>query len=90
MVYAVGDFDGRTFTPAQDGDAFGPFSWVDHGPDFSAATSFAHDPQRTGPQNSPVWVGWLGNWAYADIVPTTPWRGVPSLPRTLRLARMGG
>jgi fructan beta-fructosidase len=89
MVYAVGDFDGRSFTPAHDGDAFGPFSWVDHGPDFSAATSFAHDPRRTGPQNSPVWVGWLGNWAYADVVPTTGWRGVASLPRTLRLARRG-
>jgi fructan beta-fructosidase len=89
MVYAVGDFDGRQFRPEQDGDAFGPFSWVDHGPDFYAATSFAHDPARTGPQNSPVWVGWLGNWAYADMVPTTPWRGVQSLPRTLRLARHG-
>ncbi|HET9655104.1 MAG TPA: glycoside hydrolase family 32 protein [Kineosporiaceae bacterium] len=89
MVYAVGDFDGRSFVPTQDGDAFGPFSWVDHGPDFYAATSFAHDPARTGPQNSPVWVGWLGNWAYADVVPTTPWRGVQSLPRTLRLARNG-
>jgi sucrose-6-phosphate hydrolase SacC (GH32 family) len=89
MVYAVGDFDGRTFTPVQNGDAFGPFSWVDHGPDFSAATSFAHDPRRTGPQSSPVWVGRLGNWAYADAVPTTPWRGVASLPRTLRLARHG-
>lgn len=88
MVYAVGDFDGRTFTPEHDGDAFGPFSWVDHGSDFSAATSFAHDPQQIGPQPSPVWVGRLGNWAHADAVPAG-WRGVASLPRTLRLARFG-
>ncbi len=85
MVYAVGDFDGREFTPLQDGDAFGPFSWVEHGPDFYAATSCTELPAGPDGDAAPVWMGWLGNWGYADVTPTSPWRGTQSLPRRLHL-----
>lgn len=32
-------------------------------------------------------VGWMSNWLYADVAPTSPWRGVQSLPRELGLTR---
>jgi hypothetical protein len=89
QAYAVGDFDGRIFTPAPgDGDAFGPFSWADHGPDFYAATSFAQPPEEfSGP---PVWIGWLSNWEYAAVTPTAPWRGAATLARSLAVRRIAG
>jgi sucrose-6-phosphate hydrolase SacC (GH32 family) len=95
QAYAVGDFDGRMFAPFDgDGDAFGPFSWADHGPDFYAATTFA-DPPDDLPDGSPregaaVWIGWMSNWAYADVTPTAPWRGCATLARTLSLREVAG
>jgi len=34
-------------------------------------------------------MGWLGNWDYAKVEPTPPWRGMQSVPRELRLAAAG-
>lgn len=73
--YLVGDFDGREFTPA----AIEPV-WADLGPDFYAAQSWNGDPDRR-----PVWVAWMGDWSYAQEVPSAGWRGMMSLPRRLGL-----
>jgi sucrose-6-phosphate hydrolase SacC (GH32 family) len=32
-------------------------------------------------------MGWMSNWLYANDEPTSPWRGVQSLPRVLGLRR---
>jgi sucrose-6-phosphate hydrolase SacC (GH32 family) len=91
QAYAVGDFDGRTFVPAvADGDAFGPFSWADHGPDFYAASTFSDLPAERHPDGRPVWVAWMSNWLYADRTPTSPWRGAATLARSLALRTVGG
>jgi sucrose-6-phosphate hydrolase SacC (GH32 family) len=74
--FFVGDFDGRTFAATDHG-------WLDHGPDFYAATSFSGLARRT------VLVGWLNDWRYAEAVPTAPWRGVLSVPRELTLSAAG-
>ena len=87
QAYATGTFDGLGFTPDPlPGDAFGPFSWADHGPDLYAATSF-HGVADDAP---PVWIGWMSNWAYADRTPTTGWRGAATLARTLALREVDG
>jgi len=86
QAYAVGDFDGRTFVPhAVAGDAFGPFSWADHGADFYAGSTFTDLPADRHPDGRPVWVGWMSNWLYADRTPTSPWRGAATLARSLAL-----
>ncbi|MEQ9305460.1 MAG: GH32 C-terminal domain-containing protein, partial [Marinoscillum sp.] len=34
-----------------------------------------------------VWLAWMGNWTYARDVPTRPWKGNQSIPRTLQLIK---
>jgi len=55
-------------------------SWVDYGRDNYAGVSFngLPDSQRTV-------LSWMNNWQYAGDVPTSPWRGQMTMPRTLSL-----
>lgn len=79
--YLVGGFDGEWFTP-RDPDGW---QWLDHGHDMYAAVSFANVPDERR-----VLIGWMSNWAYADVVPTAPWRGAMTVPREVRLERRPG
>ncbi len=79
--YFVGSFDGRRFVSENPGDST---LWVDHGKDFYASQSFGGLPPSDGRR---LWIGWMSNWLYADVEPTSPWRGVQSLPRELALRR---
>jgi sucrose-6-phosphate hydrolase SacC (GH32 family) len=58
------------------------FGSVDYGRDFYAAQSFSDIPQADGRR---IWMAWIGNWGYANDIPTKPWRGLMSLPRELKL-----
>ena len=79
--YFVGDFDGTTFTPQ--GDTTAP-CWVDYGPDFYATIPWNCVPERDG---RALWIGWMNNWAYAERIPTHPWRSAQSVPRAVALRR---
>ncbi|KRE43100.1 hypothetical protein ASG74_09180 [Knoellia sp. Soil729] len=65
-------------TPAKNGTDRA--SWVDFGRDNYAGVTFngLPDDQRTT-------IGWMNNWQYAQDVPTNPWRGQMTMPRTLSL-----
>lgn len=60
-------------------------SFLDYGSDFYAANTWndAPDGQRIG-------IAWMNNWAYATAVPTTPWQGQMTLPRTISLKTIKG
>ncbi len=73
--YLLGDFDGSTFIPG------GPLRPLDHGPDLYAGVTFTDLPGGRR-----VLMGWLDNWAYAQVLPTSPWRGQLSCARELDLA----
>ena len=75
-----GQFDGTHFT-AEPEDA--P-QWADYGADFYAALSWAHLPTE---QPHPIWLAWLNCHRYAKHLPTSPWRGSMSVPRTLHARR---
>jgi sucrose-6-phosphate hydrolase SacC (GH32 family) len=79
--YFVGTFDGRAFV---NGNPPATTLWVDYGKDFYATLSFSGLPASDGRR---VWMGWLSNWLYANVEPTSPWRGVQSVPRVLSLTR---
>ena len=79
--YRVGRFDGTNFSDETPG---GDMLWADYGQDFYASTSFSDVPPSDGRR---IWMGWLGNWDYAAHVPTSPWRGLQSVPRVLTLRR---
>jgi fructan beta-fructosidase len=80
--YFVGTFDGKTFV---NDNPPGTTLWVDHGKDFYATLSFSDIPPSDGRR---IWMGWMGNWLYANEEPTAPWRGVQSVPRVLGLRRL--
>ena len=78
--YFVGDFDGETFSPDTDRNTI---LWIDHGPDNYAGVTYAN-----APDNRKIFLGWMSNWAYAQEVPTSPWRSAMTLPRDLSLVEI--
>jgi fructan beta-fructosidase len=81
MQYFVGDFDGTSFkneTPVNE------ILRPDYGPDYYAAIVYNNLP--TG--SAPISIGWVNNWDYANDIPTSPWKGAMSLPRTLQVKKM--
>jgi fructan beta-fructosidase len=77
--YFLGDFDGTRFINDATDD---PILRVDYGEDFYAAQSWSD-----APDGRRIWIGWLNNWHYANVIPTSPWRGQFSVPRELHLRR---
>lgn len=57
-------------------------TWGDFGPDFYAARPY-RDYDNENP--IPIWQAWMSNWEYAHDVPTSPWKGIQSIPRQLEL-----
>src|SRR5437773_1097059 len=80
--YFVGSFDGTTF---RNDNPETQVLWADHGKDFYASLSWSNlppsDPRR-------IWIGWMSNWQYAPQDPTSPWRGMLTVPRALKLAAL--
>lgn len=76
--YAVGNFDGRTFVE----DTPGKILWLDWGPDNYAGTTYNNIAEGRR-----LFVAWMSNWAYANKVPTSVWRGAMTIPRALSLAK---
>jgi fructan beta-fructosidase len=76
MQYFIGEFDGTTFTSEnKNQEILRP----DYGADFYAGITFNNLPAKA----SPVLIAWANNWTYARHIPTSPWRSIMSLPRTL-------
>ena len=77
--YFVGDFDGNTFK----GDSKKQH-WLDYGKDNYAMVTWSNvQDGRT------LALGWMSNWQYAQVVPTTLWRSAMTLPRELTLHQLG-
>jgi beta-fructofuranosidase len=74
--YFIGDFDGRRFTPAQQG-------WVDHGEVFFAPQTFVDDAGRR------LMFGWLEEARTVAAQRAAGWSGVMTLPRVLSLSPDG-
>jgi fructan beta-fructosidase len=77
--YFIGDFEGTGFTSDGMDDQI---LRADYGEDFYAAQSWSDEPNGRR-----VWIGWLNNWHYANAIPTSPWRGLFSIPRELGLRK---
>jgi fructan beta-fructosidase len=87
VQYFVGHFDGKkfevdpTFLPDVRG---GKAVWLDHGRDNYAGVTWSDVPAADGRR---IFIGWMSNWDYAQVVPTQRWRSALTLPRTLTLHR---
>jgi fructan beta-fructosidase len=78
--YFTGEFDGTTFKPDLDKSVT---SWLDYGPDNYAGVTWSNvsDGRK-------IFLGWMSNWAYAQDVPTSPWRSAMTAPRDLVLTKV--
>ncbi|MEJ7738628.1 MAG: glycoside hydrolase family 32 protein [Chitinophagaceae bacterium] len=76
--YFIGQFDGKNFVPAHTDTR-----WVDYGTDNYAGVTWFN----TG--NRKIFLGWMSNWQYANVVPTARWRSAMTIPRELKLNRVG-
>ena len=54
----------------------------DQGCDDYAGVTWSDIPDTDGRR---IFIGWMGNWEYAQVVPTAPWRSAMTLPRSLTL-----
>ncbi|WP_152679686.1 glycoside hydrolase family 32 protein [Paenibacillus sp. IHB B 3415] len=82
MMYFVGSFDGKTFTPDEPILSIHDVKWIDFGSDFYAAVTWSDIPEGDGRK---LWIGWMNNWRYAGTLPTDKWRGNASITRELKL-----
>jgi len=76
--YFVGQFDGKNFV-ADHTDT----RWLDYGADDYAGITWANTGDRK------IFIGWMNNWSYANVVPTQGWRGATTIPRELTLKAVG-
>ena len=79
--YFVGTFDGKRFT----NESPTRTKWMDWGKDHYATVTFSNAPDgRT------VALGWMSNWQYQAVLPTSQYRGANTLARELSLYRSNG
>jgi len=77
--YFIGDWDGKTFTNDNKAEEV---LWLDFGKDNYAGVTWADVPDEDGRR---LFMGWMSNWQYAQVVPTELWRSAMTLPRELKL-----
>ncbi|MFS4468150.1 glycoside hydrolase family 32 protein [Maribacter sp. 2210JD10-5] len=77
--YFIGDFDGTMFKSDVKQQ-----KWLDWGTDNYAFVTWNNVPKE---DDRVLGIGWMSNWRYAQIVPTTEWRSAMTVPRELRLTK---
>lgn len=96
--YFIGNFDGKTFTLDPQFEANlksdqamagtpvnkGKGIWLDYGRDNYAGVTWANIPESDGRR---LFLGWMSNWDYANVVPTQDWRSAMTVARTLELEK---
>jgi fructan beta-fructosidase len=85
--YFIGDFDGTKFIMddkfAQDVKT-NEAIWLDYGRDNYAGVTWSNVPEEDG---RTLFIGWMSNWEYAQVVPTNIWRSSMTLARELKLSK---
>lgn len=87
--YFLGDFDGKNFIIDSDfaeriGKNTNEAAWLDWGKDNYAGVTWSDVPESDGRR---LFMGWMSNWQYAQIVPTERWRSAMTIARTLTLRK---
>ena len=77
--YFIGEFNGKEFISEIKNQ-----KWLDWGTDNYAFVTWNNLPKNDG---RTIGIGWMSNWQYAQIVPTTNWRSAMTLPRELWLVK---
>jgi fructan beta-fructosidase len=76
--YFIGQWDGHVFKPMDT-----VTRWIDYGPDDYAGVTWNNTGRRR------IFLGWMSNWVYANMLPTATWRNAMTVPRNLFLQEAG-
>lgn len=79
--YFVGSFDGQQF---KSDNPESTTLWLDYGTDNYAGVTWSDVPKEDGRR---LFMGWMSNWKYAQVVPTESWRSAMTLPRSLEISK---
>ncbi|MBP0902647.1 glycoside hydrolase family 32 protein [Mariniflexile gromovii] len=87
--YFIGDFDGKKFTidASFENDlnkSEYKSIWIDYGKDNYAGVTWSNIPDSDGRK---LFVGWMSNWDYANVVPTERWRSAMTVARQIELQK---
>ncbi len=80
--YFIGNFENGKFTPEDT-----MIRWLDYGPDNYAGVTWSNLPAD---QDRTLFIGWMSNWLYANVVPTKSWRSAMTVSRELSLFDVDG
>lgn len=80
--YFIGSFENGVFTPDDE-----MIRWLDYGPDNYAGVTWSNLPET---DERTLFIGWMSNWLYSQIVPTESWRSAMTVPRELSLFDVNG
>jgi len=80
--YFIGDFEGGIFTSDDT-----MIRWLDYGPDNYAGVTWSNLPEK---ETRTLFIGWMSNWLYAQVVPTPTWRSAMTIARELSLIDING
>ena len=61
--------------------------WLDAGRDNYAGVTWSDVPDSDGRR---IFLGWLSNWSYAQVLPTKKWRSAMTIPWTLSINHVEG
>lgn len=78
--YFIGDFNGTTFIPDDH-----HIRLLDYGSDNYAGVTFNNIPES---DKRTLFIGWMSNWQYGQVVPTESWRSAMTIPRELSLFKL--
>lgn len=80
--YFIGNFENGTFTPDDT-----MIRWLDYGPDNYAGVTWSNLPAE---EDRTLFIGWMSNWLYGQVVPTKSWRSAMTVARELSLVDING
>ena len=80
--YFIGNFKDGHYSPDDT-----MIRWLDYGPDNYAGVTWSNLPES---QERNLFIGWMSNWLYAQVVPTQSWRSAMTIPRELSLIDIDG
>lgn len=80
--YFIGNFENGTFTPEDT-----MIRWLDYGPDNYAGVTWSNLPAE---ESRTLFMGWMSNWLYGQVVPTQSWRSAMTVTRELSLIEING
>ncbi len=88
--YFVGDFDGNQFRIDNSfendlNNSEHKSIWIDYGRDNYAGVTWSNIPDSNGRK---LFMGWISNWEYANVVPTETWRSAMTVARQIELQKV--